>query len=1793
MSLLLSIVFFTQFTSPYETRAFVNLESNFIIYARFYQGNLISIDSIISIPEYLSARLKQHNQKLLLNELKREMVKKGGYASKGLIGTFEIPLPKGGFSEFMGETGKLDVGGYVKITLGGSETFLSNYPGYERPSFLPELEMKQEMAINLDGEVGDRMEVYIDHNSERVNESENKITVTYKGKEDEIIQEIEGGDTQLSIPATTYTGDIPSHRGLFGIKSTAKIGPLDLVAIASNEQTQTQEWVYEGAVRADTGRMWAKEYAKRQFFWLGTNDSIISVQIYVDDNNIQNNNNGITYYGIAYLDNDDDNEPDDTTKYEKGYFTLIREGQDYLRYGDIIELNTGLQKDYEAMGVYYEKIVNGNIIKVGILPDTTDTTIQLKLICPRSLDTTSVTWKNYELKNYYQLVTPGSRLDSLRIYYIESGGRATDRNDTGMTFLRLLDLDRNNDELLDENRVWFPGRGLLIFPEDQPFASDTLDNPDPEIYTNPYYMDGPGKYYLYKKTIEAKPVITLPLDAIGVTVFVDEILQDSITDYHVDYEQGKLEFKKPIPPTSRIRIKVEYSPFFSMSQKSLVGVRGSIKTLGQGTLGSSFFYRTEGYPSVEHIRLREESFNRMVFETDFALPMSLPGLTKFVDWLPLIQTEAESKLNLSFEGAYSISNLNSEGEVYLDDLESSTISNEVEITRLSWVPCSKPVDLDTANFVHQRLIWYNPQDQEQSKPDDIYENPEDPNEIINVLKIIFKPDDSLSFSGLTQYTYGKNFDECENLELIIKGKGGRVHIDLSQNISEDQLRRNRQGVLVGIDTLQDEDQRPSKGTWTRETEDTGLDYTLGDDDSNIAGDDGNDDFNLNDYTGGVNGTENNGIWDTEDIDRDGSLNDKNWYYSYSVTLDSTDTFYVGNAGLIQGWKMFRIPIKDSLVWDTVRGQPDWHNIRYIRIWFDHFANKETLLIYKLDITGSKWKNYGVLGDSLPVDSTEVFTLTPVNTKTHTYYKPPYPLEIDPQSGRVKTEGGLEFKLENIKEGHSCVAQRRTEAEEDYRAYDTLTFFLKALHSMPLVSIRIGADSLNYYEYTAGYNSGTIGYNDYRLFKVYMANFLQLKRHQVNDKDTLTDGNYTVAGNSSLSSNRFFEIKIKNQFTTPLTDTIWFNDVKLVSPKTDIGRTVRANGAINFADFSSFSFAFDESNGRFKRLSDSKEIADQSAGQNYAVGANVSLNKLLPENWSFNIPVALNYHKSRQEPRFSNFANDLELIGAEREKEVSTSISRSYTLHISKANSKNWLLKQTMDRLSFDHNRSQAFFQSAQHCDSSEVINYQGSYTLDPKLSFKLLNQTFSVFPQNLSFGAAYTDNFVKSYYRAHSDSTFKLSTIQKRKTLNPSFSTSYSPHSILNTNFNLSQSRDSVSEKKRLGEEVGRNQSFNATLTKDLKIISPTASFNSSYNEDHRFEIRDTADYRNVSNNSRYGINSQVDLKRIVKFFTRLRDESKDSLLMPGSPMWIVKQVEQFVDYLQNPSLSFSRQRSSSYLQVKGRPALKYQWGIVDSIPSLDISPNSYPGRGMTDNYGITSGMNYKFVSISASYNGMVGRTFLPSGDENRTTSRSYPNANLRISRVEALPLLKKYTNSSSITSGYNQTMEYRYAITNDSTKLDSDSKQSSFNPLLGWQANWIKGITSTVEINYNETNSHQYSGTSVVPARSLSRGGSVSLAYTFSAPRGINLPFMKGIKFASNLSTNLSISYNRNTSYSLDLQNPTNNTSTLSTMLGLSYNFSTSVTGGANFDYTQNKETNSEQDSKRVGLNIWMNINF
>ncbi|MCK5527489.1 MAG: hypothetical protein KAJ05_10085, partial [Candidatus Latescibacteria bacterium] len=254
----------------------------------------------------------------------------------------------------VGQGGKLAVSGNQRVGFSGKSQWTEgDVPtATSRASKFPSLNMEQKSRFTIEGTVGEKVHVQVDRDSERLSEMENSLKIRYDGEEDEIIQEIEAGNTTLSLPSTRFVGFSTQHKGLFGIRTKAKIGGLDVVAIASQEKGATAKKTFKGMAEESSNDIRDYEYVRNTYFFLDERyknqydpdknprdpgniirydpaDSVVSIEVYVDDGNVNNDVELQAQSGWAFYYRMDDYNPDDpeavfdpTTsgRYEQGFF---------------------------------------------------------------------------------------------------------------------------------------------------------------------------------------------------------------------------------------------------------------------------------------------------------------------------------------------------------------------------------------------------------------------------------------------------------------------------------------------------------------------------------------------------------------------------------------------------------------------------------------------------------------------------------------------------------------------------------------------------------------------------------------------------------------------------------------------------------------------------------------------------------------------------------------------------------------------------------------------------------------------------------------------------------------------------------------------------------------------------------------------------------------------------------------------------------------------------------------------------------------------------------------------------------------------------------------------------------------------------------------------------------------------------------------------------------------------------------------------------------------------------------
>ncbi|HRY62067.1 MAG TPA: hypothetical protein P5266_07675, partial [Candidatus Fermentibacter sp.] len=333
--------------------------------------------------------------RLTLRDSFRESSVLGSREEGSLLPTIYLPIDMPPIlARTIGEGGQLDISGHQKITLSGITHYRPNAVEVEGESrsLFPDLRMEQELAVQLNGTIGEKIHVDVDHNSERDYEPENRIRLAYEGWEDEIVQSIEMGDVSLSITGPEFVSYSIPHEGLFGAKVVSQIGPVDITTIASKEASSTESAEFVGQAQMVTDSI-LDIHPAENVFYLTFPDSayqpvITSITVFRDDLDGTNNDETGALEGTWFL-------PDSSGS---GWWDQLNPGpdEDYVLVdgGTALMFNSPVNENHMlavcmvADGVTYGSMAPGEL--------------DLKLIKESNPLPSYATW-HYELRNRYFL----------------------------------------------------------------------------------------------------------------------------------------------------------------------------------------------------------------------------------------------------------------------------------------------------------------------------------------------------------------------------------------------------------------------------------------------------------------------------------------------------------------------------------------------------------------------------------------------------------------------------------------------------------------------------------------------------------------------------------------------------------------------------------------------------------------------------------------------------------------------------------------------------------------------------------------------------------------------------------------------------------------------------------------------------------------------------------------------------------------------------------------------------------------------------------------------------------------------------------------------------------------------------------------------------------------------------------------------------------------------------------------------------------------------------------------------
>ncbi len=1347
----------------------------------------------------------------------------GGLISEFVIDLPRIAMPRAVQRVLGSKAGRLNLDGTQRVTLQVGSTKRKQVPIYEtnRGSTF-DLKMEQETNLRLTGTIGEKIAVNMKYNSKQDEQffDPNNINIKYTGTEDEVIQTIEAGNIGLSLSGSRYISYSTSSQGLFGVTSKWKLGDLNLTMIASKEEGQKNTQSYIGQSQADSTIFRSRDYAPRTMYYIA--DPYDLYDIYgVDDQGdlvpsgwignaiktditgawMLNNANLLPANGTVKLYLDDANAtnnvtsaPGDTiffsqTDFYVPYYDELFEGTDF-----VTDYNTGIIQVLRAVDrrtTLAVRYVRRDGITVPLNSDVQDGVLHAKVIRRRNQEYNPSDPNNvwhYQMRNVYNMNKTNIKSDGFTAdVFTENVDRTRNYNlpdslaVAGMvTYNDYLKLDSNGDgQINGDDATINLSAGLVFFPFLEPFKPLG----DGAVYEDEHESISFQDITLFMavKGKIGRDAIELAQGGLlkgSVRVRVNGRAQRENVDYLVDYDMGRITFLTAAgkDPDAKIEIDYEYRSMFDVAKKSLAGIRADWNITDYAKLGGTLIYRSENV-SDKRPKIGNENIEMIMADIDGNITVKPKFVTRWIDALPLINTNAESRFSLSGEIALTMPNIYGDPDgkkniAYIDDMESIVDQYPLGVTFSTWVLGSKPFQTSLAKG---RTNWFNPKNVRREQIEDPSTLTErEKKETITVLALKVTPN-NLNMPGSNVWSWGGvmkylgnqlDFSAKKYIEILVKidHRAGDpmpspvLRIDLG-DINEDFYTE-----FGGLNVLNTEDKN-NDGVLTLD-EDVGLDGIPwgqpGHDPNDRAS---NEIDQYGDYPN-INGTEGNRILDTEDLDGNGVLNQLDRYFSYAVSL--RDSTYLENVNH-DGWRLYRIPLNDPNAYQSVNSSaagvpPSLKKISYGRIWLETDETTR-VLIADASVVGNKWEDFLVRYGSgvyipdieMPQYNTSYISGIVNNQKNRTHYTSP-PGTVYIEDRRESSESSLTLTVNNLNTDHQVLLRQRMITAYSLLSYDKIKFWVypEASETVAIypdsvdVVFRIGADSLNFYQIRQ--RTPVIPYaikmnrNDWKEYTYTLQDISALKEKfpgETSGEERVGDILYSFKGSPTLTNIREITFGVYNPRDDvtnphPFNGTVYYNDLRVADPFEDMGWARRLTFSSVFADVMTFDVDYENKSENFNPNIQRGRVNTFTQTTSLNLTNKYFVNKLFPNSWSLDIPITLYRNYTLGIPRYranSDLLRENIIDPIDKDREKTENLIYAVDFGFSQRTApKSKILQYTLNKTSVSGRIENGFRHTSTARDSTFLwrgtLNYNLSFSAD-KVSFPVYkNYRLGWFPSS-------------------------------------------------------------------------------------------------------------------------------------------------------------------------------------------------------------------------------------------------------------------------------------------------------------------------------------------------------------------------------------------------------------------------------------------------------------------------------
>ncbi|VAW21568.1 FIG00648977: hypothetical protein, partial [hydrothermal vent metagenome] len=433
--------------------------------------------------------------------------------------------------------------------------------------------------------------------------------------------------------------------------------------------------------------------------------------------------------------------------------------------------------------------------------------------------------------------------------------------------------------------------------------------------------------------------------------------------------------------------------------------------------------------------------------------------------------------------------------------------------------------------------------------------------------------------------------------------------------------------------------------------------------------------------------------DTEDIDKDQTMNSVESYYQYKVSLNKND-LVVGRNNIVDEktvtvqledgsekqyrWLQFRIQVAtpDEVINDIT----GFNSIRFMRIFLTKFKMPIVLRFGELQLVRGDWRRYTKTLDeaitppqNLTTSQLQNFEVGVVNIQENEK-RSPIPYTLPPGIQREILRGSTTLQKQN----EQSVTIKVTDLEPnetraifknvsvDLRMYKNLKLFLHAegIQTKPQVQdnevkaiIRIGSDlNDNYYQLEKLLTISDYGVispleiwpeeNNLNALLEYLGK-LKLLRFDAgiapnilypaigmpSPIEGIEGYDIRVKGNPNLSNIKTIMLGIKNVTNVNQSAEIWFNEMRVSEFDNQGGWAAVVSADANFADFADVSVTGRMETKGFGGIEQRVNERSQEDTKLYDIVTNVNLGQLLPKTWGIKLPLNYSISEQFKDPKY--------------------------------------------------------------------------------------------------------------------------------------------------------------------------------------------------------------------------------------------------------------------------------------------------------------------------------------------------------------------------------------------------------------------------------------------------------------------------------------------------------------------------------------------------------------------------------